>query len=47
MTSIYFIDIYGLKGANIAYFITFMLHYTIVLIVFSKSLFGTLPQENI
>jgi PST family polysaccharide transporter len=46
LTSIYLIDIYGVKGATIAHFITFTLHYGIVLIIFSSSLFGTLPQNE-
>lgn len=46
LTSIYFIDLYGVKGANIAHFVTFSLHYGIVLLIFSSSLFGVLPQEG-
>lgn len=48
LTSIYFIDAYGIKGATIAHFVTFALHYGIILLIFSKTLFGALPQnENV
>ena len=46
LTSIYFIDAFGVKGATIAHFVTFTLHYGIVLLIFSSSLFGVLPQNE-
>lgn len=46
LTSIYFIDAFGVKGATIAHFVTFALHYLIVLLIFSSSLFGILPQND-
>ncbi|MEJ6791820.1 MAG: O-antigen translocase [Lacinutrix sp.] len=46
LTSIYFIDAFGVKGATIAHFVTFALHYLIVLLIFSSSLFGILPQNQ-
>ena len=45
-TSIYFIDLYGVKGATIAHFITSLMHFGVILLIFSTSLFGVLPQEN-
>jgi PST family polysaccharide transporter len=44
-TSIYFIDIYGVKGANIAHFVTYVLYYGLILLIFSSSLFGVIPEE--
>ena len=43
--SIYFIDLYGVKGANIAHFVTYMLYYGLILLIFSSSLFGVLPEH--
>jgi PST family polysaccharide transporter len=46
-TSIYFIDMYGAKGATIAHFVTYVLYFGVILLIFSTSLFGVLPQEDI
>jgi len=46
LTSIYFIDIYGVKGANIAHFVTYVMYYAVVLLIFSSSLFGVLPEDT-
>ncbi len=46
LTSIYFIDIYGVKGATIAHFTTYVLHFGVILLIFSSSLFGVLPDEE-
>ncbi|RLJ67127.1 PST family polysaccharide transporter [Lacinutrix venerupis] len=46
LTSIYFIDAFGVVGATIAHFATFVLHYGIVLLIFSSSLFGVLPKNE-
>ena len=46
LTSIYFIDIYGVKGANIAHFVTYVMYYGVILLIFSSSLFGVLPDNN-
>lgn len=46
-TSIYFIDMYGVKGATIAHFASYVLYFGIVLMIFSSKLFGTLPQEEL
>ncbi|MGY0393091.1 O-antigen translocase [Bizionia sp. KMM 8389] len=45
--SLYFIDMYGVKGANIAHFVTYILYYCLVLLIFSSSLFGVIPDETI
>lgn len=46
VTSIYFIDLYGVIGANIAHFISYVFYYIIILIIFSSSLFGILPDDD-
>ena len=46
LTSIYFIDLYGVKGANIAHFVTYVMYYGVILLIFSSSLFGVLPDNN-
>lgn len=45
-TSIYFIDNYGLKGANIAHFVTYVMYYCVILLIFSSSLFGVIQEEK-
>lgn len=40
LTSVCFIDIYGVKGAVIGYFVSYMLYYAVILMIFSSSLFG-------
>lgn len=44
--SVYFIDIYGVKGANIAHFVTYVLYYGLILLIFSTSLFGVIPEDH-
>ncbi len=46
LTSIYFIDIYGVKGATIAHFVTYVAYYTVILLIFSSSLFGVIPESE-
>lgn len=45
-TSIYFIDIYGIKGATIAHFVTHLMYYGVILLIFSTSLFGIIVDKN-
>jgi PST family polysaccharide transporter len=45
LTSIYYIDIYGVKGANIAHFVTYLMYFLIIVIIFSRSLFGIFPKK--
>jgi O-antigen/teichoic acid export membrane protein len=45
-TSVYFVDLYGVKGANIAHFVSYVLYYIVILIIFSSSLFGILPDDE-
>ncbi|WP_055443064.1 O-antigen translocase [Lacinutrix himadriensis] len=45
LASIYFIDLYGVKGAAIAHFVNYAIYYIIILLIFSSSLFGVIPDE--
>ncbi|MFD2542153.1 O-antigen translocase [Lacinutrix gracilariae] len=45
LANIYFIDLYGVKGATIAHFVTYVIHYAIILLIFSNSLFGVIPED--
>ena len=45
-TSIYFIDIYGIKGATIAHFVTYLMYYGVILLIFGTSLFGVIVDKN-
>ncbi|WP_066224777.1 O-antigen translocase [Formosa haliotis] len=47
LTSIYFIDLYGVKGATIAHFVTYVMYYGLILLIFSSSLFGVLPEDEL
>jgi len=46
LTSIYFIDNYGVKGANIAHFVTYLMSFGMILLIFSSSLFGIVSDKN-
>ncbi len=46
LTSIYLIDIYGVKGAVMGHFFSYLMHFLIVLLVFSSSLFGVIQQKK-
>ena len=46
ISSIYFIDLYGVKGATIAHFTTYVLYYGVILLIFGSSLFGIIPENN-
>ena len=46
LTSVYFIDMFGVKGAVIGHFVSYVLFYGVVLLLFSSSLFGVIPEEH-
>jgi PST family polysaccharide transporter len=46
-SSIYLVDAFGVEGANIGHFVSHLLYYIIVLLIFSSSLFGVLSEEHI
>ncbi len=39
LTSIYFIDLYGVKGAVIGHFVSYLMYYVLILLIFGTSLF--------
>ncbi|MGE5944959.1 MAG: O-antigen translocase [Flavobacteriales bacterium] len=39
LTSIYFVDEYGVKGAVIGHFVSYLIYYAIILLIFGSSLF--------
>ncbi|SDS03157.1 polysaccharide transporter, PST family [Formosa sp. Hel1_31_208] len=45
-SSVYLIDIFGVEGAVIGHFISYLMHYGIVLLIFGSSLFGIVPGEH-
>jgi O-antigen/teichoic acid export membrane protein len=45
-SSIYFIDMYGVKGANIAHFVTYLLYFGMILLIFRSSLFSIVTNKN-
>jgi PST family polysaccharide transporter len=45
-SSVYLIDIFGVEGAVIGHFVTYVMHYGIVLLIFGSSLFGIIPDED-
>ena len=45
-TSIYFIDIYGVKGATIAHFVSYLMYFIVILLIFGTSLFGIIPEND-
>ncbi|WP_231565531.1 O-antigen translocase [Psychroserpens sp. Hel_I_66] len=46
VSSIYLIDIFGVKGAVIGHFLSYVMHYGIVLLIFGTSLFGIIPEDS-
>ncbi|MEZ4791905.1 MAG: O-antigen translocase [Gelidibacter sp.] len=44
--SMYFIDIYGAKGATIGHFVDYAFYLSLMLMIFWKSLFGTFKSED-
>ena len=45
-TSQYLIDEFGVVGANMAHFVTYVLYYGIILMIFYSSLFGIIPEKQ-
>ena len=46
-TSMYFIKMYGVRGATIAHFVSYLMYYGIILLIFSSSLFGIQPYKEL
>jgi O-antigen/teichoic acid export membrane protein len=45
-TSIYFIKIFGVKGAVIGHFVSYLMYYAMILLIFGSSLFGVDKEED-
>lgn len=45
-SSVYLIDAFGVRGAVIGHFISYLMHFGIVLLIFGSSLFGIIPEEH-
>ncbi|NRD20746.1 O-antigen translocase [Winogradskyella eckloniae] len=46
-SSIYLIDEFGLKGAVMGHFVSYLIYFAIVLLIFNNSLFGILSREEL
>ena len=46
-SSIYLIDIFGLKGAVMGHCLSYFMHFAIILLIFGSSLFGVLTEDDI
>ena len=44
-SSVYLIDVFGLKGATIGHFFTYLMYFGIVLLLFGSSLFGIISED--
>ncbi|TJY36404.1 O-antigen translocase [Pontimicrobium aquaticum] len=45
-TSIYLVDMFGVVGANMAHFISYVMYFIIILLIFSSSIFGVIPEPD-
>lgn len=45
-TSIYFIKIYGVEGAVIGHFVSYLMYYGVILLIFGSSLFGIESEKK-
>ncbi|MBR9846883.1 MAG: O-antigen translocase [Algicola sp.] len=46
LTSVYLIEIFGVEGAVMGHFFSYLMHFLVVLLVFSNSLFGVITDEQ-
>jgi len=46
LTSVYLIKLYGVEGAVMGHFFSYIMYYLIVLLVFSNSLFGVITEND-
>lgn len=45
-SSVYLIDVFGLKGAVMGHCLSYFMHFAIILLIFGSSLFGVLNEED-
>lgn len=46
LSSVYFIDAYGVEGAVMGHFVSYLMHYGIILLIFGNSLFGVISSTD-
>lgn len=46
-SSVYLIDVYGLKGAVMGHCLSYVMHFGIILLIFGSSLFGVITNDSI
>jgi len=46
-SSIYFINLFGVRGATIAHFVTYLLYFGVILLIFASSLFGIDTEKKV
>lgn len=46
LSSVYLIDIFGVKGAVMGHFVSYLMHYGIILLIFGSSLFGVISEKT-
>ncbi|OBX27036.1 PST family polysaccharide transporter [Gelidibacter algens] len=46
LSSVYLIDVFGVEGAVMGHFVSYVMHYGIILLIFGSSLFGVLQEHN-
>ncbi|MBT8258365.1 MAG: O-antigen translocase [Bacteroidia bacterium] len=46
-TSVYLIDIYGVKGANMGHLVSYLLYFLLVILILASSLFGIIPEDEV
>jgi len=46
LSSVYLIDIFGVEGAVMGHFVSYLMHYGIILLIFGSSLFGVISEKS-
>ena len=46
ISSVYLIDVFGVEGAVIGHFLSYLMHFGIVLLIFGSSLFGIITESS-
>tara|TARA_R110002049_G_scaffold116110_1_gene268469 strand:- start:32342 stop:33646 length:1305 start_codon:yes stop_codon:yes gene_type:complete len=46
ITSVFFIDLFGVEGAVIGHFVSYLMYYAVILLIFGSSLFGVDVEKN-
>jgi PST family polysaccharide transporter len=46
LSSVYLIDVFGVEGAVMGHFVSYVMHYGIILLIFGSSLFGVISEKT-